>query len=169
MIPVDLYYDVIETDFGWIALLASAQGLWQSALPRLSAQDAINALDSVAVPAQSDSLSAVARQLQAYYAGQLTSFSVDLDMRRGTAFQHDVWRATQAIPYGQCMSYGELARRSGHPGAARAVGRAMALNPWPPIIPCHRVLRADGSLGGFGGGLPLKERMLALEGCHAKR
>ena len=139
VIPTNLCYDLVETDLGWVAFLISEGGLWQSVLPHHSAQEALQALDIVVLPRHSSFSAAVARQLQAYYAGQLTAFAVDLDWRRGTPFQQDVWHATRNIPYGQCVSYGELARRSGHPGAARAVGRAMALNPWPPIVPCHRV------------------------------
>jgi O-6-methylguanine DNA methyltransferase len=86
-----------------------------------------------------------------------------MDLSSGTDFQRRVWRALQKIPRGQTRSYGWVARKIGRPKAARAVGTACGANPVPIIIPCHRVIASDGSLGGFGGGLPLKRRLLALE------
>lgn len=103
------------------------------------------------------------RQLNAYFNGKLTEFDLPL-VPEGTAFQRKVWRALQAIPYGETISYGELARRIRQPTASRAVGAANGQNPIPVIIPCHRVIGANGSLTGFGGGLPIKQKLLALEG-----
>ena len=82
---------------------------------------------------------------------------------RGTEFQRSVWRQLQEIPYGETISYGELARRVGNPKASRAVGSANGANPLPIVIPCHRVIAGNGTLGGFGGGLPMKQTLLALE------
>jgi len=76
-----------------------------------------------------------------------------------------VWELTRAIPRGHTRAYGEIAREVGSPGAARAVGQSMARNPWPVVVPCHRVVASDGSLTGFGGGLVMKRRMLEMEGC----
>jgi len=102
------------------------------------------------------------RQLTAYFAGKLEVF--DLPLRpEGTEFQRTVWRALREIPYGETWSYGELARHIGRPRAMRAVGAANGRNPIPIIIPCHRVIGADGSLTGFGGGLPIKKKLLELE------
>jgi methylated-DNA-[protein]-cysteine S-methyltransferase len=101
-------------------------------------------------------------QLRQYFDGERCSFDVPL-AAQGTAFQHSVWRELQCIPYGQTISYGELARRIGKPRACRAVGLANGANPLPIIVPCHRVIGADGSLTGFGGGLPIKRQLLALE------
>ena len=84
----------------------------------------------------------------------------------GTAFRQDIWNALAKVPYGTTISYGELAKASGHPGASRAVGGAMATNPIPLLIPCHRVIAADGSIGGFTGGTELKRKLLAIEGVH---
>jgi len=103
-----------------------------------------------------------AQQLTAYFAGELTEFSLPL-APRGTPFQLKVWRALRQIPYGTTVSYGELARRITRPSAARAVGAANGNNPLPIIIPCHRVIGSDGRLTGFGGGLPTKAALLALE------
>jgi len=105
----------------------------------------------------------VAEQLEQYFAGERTGFDVPLAFDRGTPFQHDVWRALTEIPYGETISYGELARRIGRPDRARAVGAANGQNPIPVIVPCHRVIGADGSLTGFGGGLDRKRILLALE------
>ena len=104
----------------------------------------------------------VRAQLAAYFAGQLTAFDLQL-APRGTPFQLAVWQELRAIPYGATTSYGEIARRLGSGTASRAVGAANGRNPLPIVVPCHRVIGADGSLTGFGGGLPLKQRLLALE------
>ena len=105
-----------------------------------------------------------AAQLDEYFAGSRKEFDLPL-APRGTPFQLNVWRALQAIPYGETISYGELARQIHLPGAARAVGLANGANPLPIIVPCHRVIGADGSLTGFGGGLPIKRALLSLEGA----
>jgi len=104
-------------------------------------------------------------QLDAYFAGQRHRFDLVL-VPDGTPFQQDVWSALMNIPYGETVSYGELARQLGRPRASRAVGAANGRNPIPIIIPCHRVIGADGSLTGFGGGLAIKRRLLKLESEH---
>ena len=105
-----------------------------------------------------------ARQLDQYFAGKRKLFELPLDPP-GTQFQRRVWRKLVAIPYGKTLSYSELARRVGKPEAFRAVGAANGQNPISVIIPCHRVLGKNGDLTGYGGGLPLKRRLLELEGC----
>ncbi|HEY6341450.1 MAG TPA: methylated-DNA--[protein]-cysteine S-methyltransferase [Bryobacteraceae bacterium] len=102
------------------------------------------------------------RQLREYFAGRRREFELPLDPE-GTEFQKNVWRELQGIPYGRTISYGELARRIGNPKASRAVGAANGANPIPIVIPCHRVIGANGKLTGFGGGLPIKEKLLDLE------
>lgn len=104
----------------------------------------------------------VMTQLAEYFAGKRRKFELPL-APRGTEFQRRVWRALTEIPYGKTVSYGELARRIDKPSASRAVGLANGANPLPIIVPCHRVIGADGSLTGFGGGLPIKRKLLALE------
>ena len=101
-------------------------------------------------------------QLHEYFAGERKTFSLTL-IPEGTEFQKAVWSELQKIPYGETISYKELAERIGKPKAVRAVGAANGANPIPIIIPCHRVIGNDGSLTGFGGGLPLKKRLLELE------
>ena len=108
---------------------------------------------------------AAAVQIVEYLEGKRREFALALDLR-GTEFQLAVWRALCAIPYGETVSYAEQARRVGRPTAPRAVGGANGANPIALIVPCHRVVNADGKLGGYGGGLALKARLLALE--HAQ-
>jgi O-6-methylguanine DNA methyltransferase len=101
-------------------------------------------------------------QLTEYLEGKRVAFDLPLDLR-GTPFQLAVWQALQAIPYGETCSYAEIARNVGQPNAVRAVGAANGANPVALIVPCHRVIASDGRLGGFGGGLSLKARLLAME------
>jgi methylated-DNA-[protein]-cysteine S-methyltransferase len=106
----------------------------------------------------------VVAQLDEYFGGKRSTFTLTV-RPDGTLFQRQVWSALQTIPYGATITYKELAERIGNPAAVRAVGRANGTNPIPIIIPCHRVIGADGSLTGFGGGLALKEALLRLEGA----
>ncbi len=101
-------------------------------------------------------------QLAAYFAGELTEFDIDIDLR-GSGFQQRVWKALLTIPYGETRSYGEIALQIGAPGSARAVGLANGHNPIAIVVPCHRVIGANGSLTGYGGGLDRKRTLLELE------
>ena len=103
------------------------------------------------------------RQLEEYFSGTRKVFDLKL-APRGTAFQKSVWESLLAIPFGKAVSYSDIANAIGNPNAVRAVGLANGRNPIPIVIPCHRVIGKDGSLTGYGGGLPIKERLLALEG-----
>jgi len=107
-------------------------------------------------------LGAAVSQLKAYFAGRLREFHLPLDMA-GTEFQIRVWRELEKIPYGETRSYSAIAQAIGRPAAVRAVGAANGANPLPIVVPCHRVIGANGKLVGYGGGLPLKKRLLALE------
>ena len=106
--------------------------------------------------------------LSEYFAGKRREFPVRVDWSRLTGFTRRALQVCARIPYGQTLSYGEVASRAGSPGGARAVGQAMARNPFPIIIPCHRVLASGGKLGGFSGGLHFKRALLDLEGAEAK-
>ncbi|MEO0225466.1 MAG: methylated-DNA--[protein]-cysteine S-methyltransferase [candidate division WOR-3 bacterium] len=106
----------------------------------------------------------VLKQLKEYFDRQRTDFDLRLDLKRFTNFERKVLIAVRKIPYGQTISYSAIARSISVPEGARAVGQVVAKNPWPIIIPCHRVIRADGLLGGFGGGIKWKRRLLRLEG-----
>jgi methylated-DNA-[protein]-cysteine S-methyltransferase len=144
----------IETPIGMLGLVGSDAGLsgvlWSA----------------TGLPAASCAvLDDAAHQLEAYFAGELIEFDLPLDLD-GTDFQRQCWLALATIPYGQTVSYGEQARRLGlGPDAARAVGAANGQNPLPLVLPCHRVIGADGSLTGFGGGLHIKRFLLEHEGA----
>jgi methylated-DNA-[protein]-cysteine S-methyltransferase len=104
-------------------------------------------------------------QLTEYFAGDRKDFELPLELE-GTAFQRDVWMTLADIPYGATVSYAELATMVGRPSAFRAVGQANGANPIPIVLPCHRVIASGGGLGGYGGGLPMKRRLLAIEGLE---
>lgn len=105
-----------------------------------------------------------ANQLQAYFGGKLRQFRIPLDIE-GTEFQKRVWRQLEEIPYGETRSYAQIAAAIGRPAAVRAVGAANGRNPLAIVVPCHRVIGTGGKLTGYGGGLPLKKRLLELEGA----
>jgi O-6-methylguanine DNA methyltransferase len=166
-------YALAHTDIGELGLAASERGLVGLLLPqpglrhRVVAQFAVPQFTkdgSRHEPIEDPGFFAdLASRLQSYARGDLITFDdVVLDLK-GTPFQLAVWQATRAIPRGQTRSYKQIAEAVGRPGASRAVGAAMAANPVTIIIPCHRVVASDGGLCGFGGGLPLKQRLLALE------
>jgi methylated-DNA-[protein]-cysteine S-methyltransferase len=160
-----------QTAFGWVGIAWSDQGLVAITLPQPSQAKAIDRLphSSGLIPSmpQGLDLSLLVEKLQRYFEGEPVAFDEPLDPSIGTDFQRRVWALTRDIPRGQTRTYGQLARAAGSPEAARAVGQAMAGNPWPVVVPCHRVLGSDGSLTGFGGGIDMKRRMLQLEGAQA--
>ena len=132
-------------------------------LTHLDMEDQAHAADVPASARRDDaSFAEVTRQLDEYFAGERTVFDVPVQLD-GTEFQRSVWAQLCAIPYGTTISYGELARRVGNPKASRAVGLANGRNPVAVIVPCHRVIAGDGSLGGYGGGLDRKTHLLDLE------
>ncbi|MGW1058589.1 methylated-DNA--[protein]-cysteine S-methyltransferase [Micromonospora rubida] len=119
---------------------------------------------AAAAEAPGDELSGLAvAELRAYFAGELTEFTVPVAVRRGSEFERAVWREMTRIPYGETMTYGAVAKAVGDQGAARAVGVACNRNPIPVIVPCHRIVGAGAKLVGFGGGLPRKVTLLELE------
>lgn len=132
-------------------------------------EDAVTALKMAAKKAVGEApvglALAVFRELDEYFQGKRKTFDIPL-RTHGTAFQEKVWAALRAIPYGEVRSYKEVAEAIGHPKAYRAVGMANNANPIFIIIPCHRVIGADGSLTGYGGGLPMKKALLSLEKKH---
>jgi methylated-DNA-[protein]-cysteine S-methyltransferase len=155
---IELSYITIESPFGPLLLASDAQGL------RLVSFERSNRSATVQPGWKEDRapFAEVIRQLRAYFVGELKQFDLPLALE-GTEFQLRVWRALRTIPYGETISYGQLAQRIGNPKAVRAVGLANGCNPIPIIIPCHRVIGSDGGLTGFGGGLPNKKKLLALE------
>lgn len=156
-----------QTTFGWVGIAWSHLGLVSTTLPRSSEAEVLEQLPPSGSPIPNPppglDLSALVGKLQGYFEGKVVAFDEPLDPTVGTDFQHRVWQLTREIPRGQTRAYGQIAHLADSPGAARAVGQAMAHNPWPIIVPCHRVLGSDGSLTGFGGGLDMKRRMLQLE------
>ncbi len=163
-----LRYGVIQTDSGWIALAASHEGLTDATLPQSTPQRAIEQLgDNAGAERSDDSFDDLANRFRDYFRGTRQTFPDGLDLSSGTPFQQDVWRTARSIPYGETRSYGWIAAVIGRPKASRAVGQAMGRNPLAIIIPCHRVLAGDGGLGGFGGGLNMKRRLLMIESTVA--
>ncbi|MFI9765430.1 methylated-DNA--[protein]-cysteine S-methyltransferase [Streptomyces sp. NPDC052415] len=165
-------WTVVGTDIGPLLLAATHEGLVSVVF---HATDAVRdkALDRLAsrlggepVEAPGSPLLAEAiRQLKAYFAGERHSFDLPLDWSLISGFHRQVLRELAAgVPYGSVVGYGDLAARVGQPGAAQAVGMAMGANPLPLVVPCHRVVESDGGIGGFGGGLETKRKLLALEG-----
>jgi O-6-methylguanine DNA methyltransferase len=110
-------------------------------------------------------LDVLSAQLDNYFKGQPESFDIPLDFLGGTDFQKSVWAIVHKIPYGQTTTYGQISQKLGKPGAVRAVGAANGANPIPIVVPCHRVIQADGKLGGYSGGLDIKDALLRLEGA----
>jgi methylated-DNA-[protein]-cysteine S-methyltransferase len=165
-------WTVVGTDIGPLLLAATREGLVhvvfhvtdavrEKALGRLAER-----LGSEPVEAPDSPLLAEAiRQVEAYFAGARRDFELPLDWSLVSGFNRQVLRAlASGVPYGTVVGYGDLAGRVGQPGAAQAVGAAMGANPLPVVVPCHRVVESDGGIGGFGGGLETKRKLLALEG-----
>ena len=157
-------HGVFETDMGWVAVRSSYDGLTDVTLPQSSIQRAIEQLGDAAAAERSDGrFDDLANRLRDYFRGGRQTFPDDLDLSEGTPVQQAVWRTARSIPYGETRSYGWIAAAIDRPRAARAVGQAMGSNPLAIIIPCHRVVAGDGGLGGFGGGLDIKRRLLLME------
>ncbi len=150
---------ILDTPIGPLLIEASEIGITRI---EWHATDATDFNPDQPVPAQSV-VDLTITQLQEYFAGTRCSFDLPLDISDGSDFQRLVWKQLAEIPYGETMSYGEIASVLGHEGAARAVGTACAKNPTPILVPCHRVLAANGKLGGFAGGLDTKRFLLGLE------
>ena len=162
---------IFKSRWGWMGLAASERGVAAIVLPRVSRSAVADALPLEAASSNrppSAILMRARRQLTEYLAGARTSFDLPLDLSRGTVFQRLVWKTLRAIPYGELWSYRGLASRVGGVQYARAVGGAVGANPLPIIVPCHRVVAQDSTIGGFSSGLPAKRRLLALEGSLSR-
>ncbi|HEY7350303.1 MAG TPA: methylated-DNA--[protein]-cysteine S-methyltransferase [Ktedonobacterales bacterium] len=164
-------YASLQTPIGLLQLFSAGHGLVKLALPNepRSVAEAYlrRLLGPITILEDETAHETALAQLTAYFAGACRSFSVPLDPR-GTSFQRLVWDTVAAVPYGATRSYGEIAHSIGRPASARAVGAANGANPLPVIIPCHRLIGANGSLTGYGGGIEIKRWLLALEqgsGC----
>ncbi|HEX4011582.1 MAG TPA: methylated-DNA--[protein]-cysteine S-methyltransferase [Solirubrobacteraceae bacterium] len=152
-------WTIYESPLGPLTLVAGEAGLRRLLFPHDHAPHDVANRDP-------EALAAIAAQLEQYFAGERRTFDIELDIS-GTPFQRAVWDQLLTIPYGSTRSYGELARTIGRPDRARAVGAAVGATPVPIIVPCHRMIGADGSLTGYGGGLPRKRALLDLEASMA--
>lgn len=165
-----LHYFIFKTDAGWMGLLRSEKGLLRSTLPQKSAREAGDLLGALgSAEASPQPFGNLVERLTLYFSGKMVSFPDEVDFSGATLFQRMVWEATRQIPYGETRSYSWLARYIDKPAAPRAAGQALSQNPLPIIIPCHRVLSANGKLGGFSGGLDIKKYLLSLESTDKER
>lgn len=155
---------VFSTTAGWMGIRATDLGLTGIVLPRSSRESVVGELGiDTGFKDDASLFDDLITRFRRYFQGEVTDFPDKLDLSGTTPFKQAVWLAAQRIPYGQTSSYAEVARQAGKPGAARAAGGALGKNPLLIIIPCHRVISADGSLGGFTGGLDIKRRLLDME------
>lgn len=165
---LDVAYARADSPFGPLLLATTPRGLVRVGLPNQDAEEVLGELAERVSPRVLEAparLDPVRRELDRYFAGDLDRFDLPLDWRLAGGFRGKVQRAIARIPYGQTRTYTEMARRAGNERAVRAAGTACGTNPIPIVVPCHRVLRSGGGLGGYGGGLPMKEALLELEGA----
>ena len=167
---ITLYSTIVASPIGDCVIIASEHGICWTGTPGTSRERGLTWIRQKlqAEPVIEDSTTANAPlqqavdELQRYFAGECVAFSCPLDLH-GTPFQLAVWQALRTIPYGETRSYGEIAQQIGRPAASRAVGAANGANPVAIIVPCHRVIGSNGTLTGYGGGLPTKDWLLRLE------
>lgn len=163
---VDLVVESHETPLGTLTVAASSKGLVSVFLPNTSLEQAIQKLEatSLRILAASNDVSTKARlQLDQYFNQTLCEFDLAIDWQLSKGFRLETLKQAKSIPYGTVLSYGELASKTQSPKAVRAVGSAMATNPLPIVVPCHRVVRSDGKLGNYFGGVQMKADLLQLE------
>ncbi len=164
---LDVAYTTTDSPFGPLLLATTPRGLVRVGLPNQDADELLADLSARVSPRVLEAPAALdeaRRELELYFEGKLTEFDLPLDWQLSKDFRRRVLRAIARIPYGQTRSYTEMAKRAGNERAVRAAGTACGSNPIPLVVPCHRVLRTSGALGGYGGGLPMKEKLLRLEG-----
>lgn len=164
---IDVAYTEFDSPVGRLLLAATPRGLVRITFPVETPERALEQLAESVSPRILESpakLDDVRRELDRYFEGKLQDFDLPLDWQLTRGFYRKVLRATARIPYGQTRSYSEMATKAGSPRAVRATGTALGSNPLPIIVPCHRVLRRGGALGGYGGGLEVKQALLELEG-----
>ncbi len=167
---LDIAYTTTDSPFGPLLLAATGDGLITVGLPELPFDPLLESLADKVSPRIIESparLDTARRQLDAYFEGELTEFKLPLDWRLSHGFLLTARHVIASIPYGETLSYAEVAAEAGSPRAHRAAGTACSANPLPILVPCHRVLASSGALGGYGGGLPMKRALLDLEQDHA--
>jgi len=166
---LDVAYAMSDSPFGPLLLAATPKGLVKLSLPGHDPEEALEDLAARISPRLLEAparLDEARRELDLYFEGKLTEFDLPLDWQLSRDFRRRALRAIDRIPYGKTRNYTEIARSAGNERAVRAAGTACGANPIPIIVPCHRVLRTSGALGGYGGGLPMKEALLELEGIR---
>ncbi len=164
---LDVAYTTTDSPFGTLLLAATPRGLVRVGLPNQDSDALLRDLAKRVSPRVLETrapFEQARRELDLYFDGELTAFDLPLDWQLSGDFRRRVLRAIARIPYGQTRSYTQMATRAGNERAVRAAGTACGSNPLPLVVPCHRVLRTGGALGGYGGGLPMKEALLRLEG-----
>ena len=165
---LDISYCELDTPLGRLLVAATPRGLIRLGYPNVPLEDQLAALAAIVSPRVIEAparLDPVRRQLDEYFEGSRRAFELALDWRLTRGFVQRVLREAARIPFGQTRSYREMAASAGNPRAFRAAGSALGANPIPIVVPCHRVLRTGGGLGGYGGGLEVKRRLLELEGA----
>ncbi|MEN8614939.1 methylated-DNA--[protein]-cysteine S-methyltransferase [Dehalogenimonas sp. THU2] len=157
-------YDIVESAAGWVGIEVTGKGVKRVTLPIKKHEDVLAEFGIEQRDLTTGAGGAgLADRLKHFFLGEPVVFKEGLDLTGTTEFQQDVYEAACRIPFGETKSYGELAKDIGKPGAARAVGQALGANPLPILIPCHRVVAADGGLGGFTGGVSAKKKLLEME------
>ncbi|HEV8573450.1 MAG TPA: MGMT family protein [Dehalococcoidia bacterium] len=162
-----LTFHICETERGWVGLILSPHGLRGTTLLRATRDEVLReVIEAGATAEASDAdLADIPERISALASGQYANLAIHVDWNGVTGFRRAVMEEVMRIPAGQTLSYGAVAERVGYPRAARAVGRVMATNPLPLVVPCHRVVGSNGSLTGYGGGLHVKEALLRAEGA----
>jgi methylated-DNA-[protein]-cysteine S-methyltransferase len=162
---MELRYALVKTKAGWLGISGSAAGLRRLILPQASPQAVLSMLDNCLIGATPDIslFGALSQRLKRYFEGETVTFPDKLDLAEATSFQSAVWQVTRSIPYGETRSYTWVAQQIGMPQASRVVGQALAKNPLPIVVPCHRVIGKQGNLCGFRDGLEMKYHLLQME------
>lgn len=164
---LDVAYASVDSPFGPLLIAATSRGLVKVGLPSYDEDETLQDLAARISPRVLEAparLDEVRRQLDGYFSGRLHAFDLPLDWQLSKGFRLRALRAIDRIPYGKTRSYTQIATSAGNERAVRAAGTACGSNPIPIVVPCHRVLRSGGGLGGYGGGLPMKKALLELEG-----
>lgn len=169
---MELFWNILETSWGDILIVANLKGIVRITLPGDNTSKILNALcknrDTILTHKNTNLISQAKKQITEFLRGERSEFHLELDPQ-GTPFQKRVWNALKKIPYGETRCYQDIARAVGSPKGMRAVGMANNKNPMPIVVPCHRVIGKNGDLVGFGGGLPLKKKLLKLETENASK
>lgn len=163
----EIFYTVFKTSLGYLGAARTLNGLHTIILPKRSANEVVSILKKkfgIDCVENGQDFGAFYKKISDYFSGKSVRFDVRIDLEGASGFEKRVWLAAAAIPWGQVRSYEWMARSIGHPGACRAVGLALSRNRLPIVIPCHRVVKKNGDIGGFAEGLSMKRSLLKIEG-----